>query len=124
MPIARFLIPRVLMPPRWLAVLIVAAWICLTGWLLRRELLPRLMPGQPPPLTIDLAEEAQTKRSSIAWTVMQNGKEVGVARTRIEHPRHDRFELIAEFPCAAASSTPGWRRRRSAAGRTTRSPPW
>ncbi|MBX3438042.1 MAG: hypothetical protein KF861_11170, partial [Planctomycetaceae bacterium] len=69
------------MPPRWLSLLIVACWLVLNSWLFYRELLPRLLPGQPPPLTVDLVEEAQTRRISTVWSVLQNGKDVCIART-------------------------------------------
>src|SRR5215213_6863957 len=90
------------MPPRWLCVLIVAAWLLLTGWLFYDELLPRLLPGQPPPVTIDLVEEAQVRRVATLWTVYQDDRKVCVVRTRIEHPRRDLFEMIAEFPLGEA----------------------
>src|SRR5438046_10242208 len=89
-------------PPRWLCVLIVASWLALTGWLFYDELLPRLLPGQPPPVTIDLVEEAQTRRVATLWTVYQDDRAVCVARTRIEHPRRDLFEMLAEFPLGEA----------------------
>jgi hypothetical protein len=88
------------MPPRWLCVLIITSWLLLTGWLFYSDLLPRLLPGQPPPVTIDLVEEAQTRRVATNWTVHQDGRVVCVARTRTEHPRRDLFELVAEFPLA------------------------
>jgi hypothetical protein len=91
------------MPPRWLCVLIVASWLLLTGWLLYRDLLPRLLPGQPPPFTIDLVEEAETKRAPLSWTVQRNGGKGFTARTHIEHPSRDVFELIAEFPTRSES---------------------
>src|SRR3954451_24938461 len=110
------------MPPRWLCVLIVASWLVLTGWLFYDELLPRLLPGQPPPVTIDLVEEAQTRRVPTLWTVYQDDRVVGVtpprapplgtapqadavacaAPPRTEHPRRDLFEMAADFPLGEA----------------------
>ena len=86
------------MPPRWLCVLIVASWLLLTGWLFYEELLPRLLPGQAPPVTIDLVEEAQLRRTSLNWTAERNGQPAFTLKTRIEHPRRDAFDLVAEFP--------------------------
>jgi hypothetical protein len=86
------------MPPRWLSVLIIASWLLLTGWLFYDELLPRLLPGQAPAVTIDLVEEAQLRRTSLNWTAERNGQPAFTLKTRIEHPRRDTFDLVAEFP--------------------------
>src|SRR5262249_22602748 len=90
------------MPPRWLCVLIVLSWLLLTGWLLYDELLPRLLPGQAPPVTIDLVEEARTMRLTTSWRVRQDDRPVCTVRTHIEHPRRDLFEMIADFPLGEA----------------------
>jgi hypothetical protein len=90
------------MPPRWLCVLIVASWLLLTGWLFYDDLLPRLLPGQPPPVTIDLVEEARTTRLAAAWRVYQDDRAVCTVRTKVEHPRRGLFEMTAEFPLAEA----------------------
>lgn len=86
------------MPPRWLCLLIVAFWVSSTGWLLWRDLLPQVLPGQPPPYTIDPTEEAETKRAVTSWALSQDGREVCVARTRVEHPGRGVFEFVADYP--------------------------
>lgn len=86
------------MPPRWLCVGILLFWLTVTGRLFWRELLPRLQPGQPPPYTIDLHEEAHTSiRARIHWRIYHQGKEALSASTRVDHPERDVFELIAEY---------------------------
>lgn len=85
------------MPSRWLCLLILAFWLGFNGWLFCTDLLPRLLPGQPPPFTIDLVEEAQTKRPFIDWVVFRNGQKAFRARTRVENPEHDVFVLAADF---------------------------
>ena len=87
------------MPPRWLSILIVAVWLLFSGRLVVRDLLPRLLPGEPPPYTIDLVEEVRTTRSYVDWMVLHNGRSVFRSQSRVLHSRRDRdeFELTAEF---------------------------
>lgn len=86
------------MPPRWLCVLILASWLVLTGWLFYDDLLPGLLPGQPPPVTLDPTEEAQVRRFPTYWTVYQNDRQVCLVPAEIAHPRRETFEMIARFP--------------------------
>jgi hypothetical protein len=85
------------MPPRWLCLVIVTFWLGTTGWLFWHDLWPQLQPGQPPPFSIDLVEEAQTRRPYILWGVEQNGERCLKARTGVEHPRSGVFELVADL---------------------------
>lgn len=95
------------MPPRWFCAAVVLAWLGFNGWLFYHDILPRLLPDQPPPYTIDLVEEAQTRRPNIDWTVHLNGQKALQARTRIENPEHDVFELTAEYkPLPGAARVP------------------
>src|SRR5262245_30756348 len=64
------------MPSRWACLTIVLCWLGLNGYLLYHDLLPRLLPGQPPPYTIDLVEEAQTRRPATDWSVLHEGEPV------------------------------------------------
>jgi hypothetical protein len=89
-------------------------WLATNGWLFYRDLWPRLRPGQPPPYTIDLADEALGKGPKISWNVFRSnegsggrqppisaseglepaGKKLGVAETWITyHDPDDTFEL-------------------------------
>ena len=47
------------MPARPLLLAILFFWVATTGWLFYKELWPHLRSGQPPPYTIDLADEAR-----------------------------------------------------------------
>src|SRR4051812_10381953 len=86
------------MPPRWFCVLVLVAFLTVNGRLFWRDLLPRLLPGQPPPYTIDLHEEAySTIRAKVEWRVFQDGKEALRATTSVKHPARDVFELTAEY---------------------------
>jgi hypothetical protein len=85
------------MPPRPLSLAIVLFWLGTTGYLFWHDLWPQLAPGQPPPFTIDLVEEAQTRRPQILWTVEQNGERVLKARTKVEHPEKGVYVLVADL---------------------------
>jgi hypothetical protein len=85
------------MPPRWLSILIVVAWLLFSARLVVRDLLPRLLPGQPPPYSIDLVEEVRNGRGHVDWMVMHDGKGVFESRSRITHPEHDVFEMTSKF---------------------------
>lgn len=89
------------MPPRWACIAIVGFWLAVNGWLLYRDVVPRLLPDQPPPYSVDLLEEAKIRRPEILWTVKQNGKHVLTARTSIRHPSRDTFEMAARYRPAA-----------------------
>ena len=85
------------MPPRWLSILIVVVWVLFSARLVVLDLLPRLLPGQPPPYTIDLVEEARTTRSYVDWMVLRDGTQAFRSRSRVLHPEHDVFELTSEL---------------------------
>src|SRR4051794_37236506 len=84
------------MPPRWLSLCIVVFWLVVTGRLLWFDLRPRF-DDSPPPFTIDLVEEAQTRRPFTLWTVHHNGERAFQVRTKVTHPARDVFELDAEY---------------------------
>lgn len=85
------------MPSPRVCLAIVLFWLGFNGYLLYHDLLPRLLPGQPPPYTVDLVEEAQTRRPATDWTVLKDGEPVFRARTAVTNPEHDVFELTSEF---------------------------
>ena len=70
------------MPPRWLTFGIIVLWIGMTGWLFVREYWPQWQPGQPPPIHIELADEAQNN-IPIRWTIIKDDEDRGYARTAI-----------------------------------------
>lgn len=85
------------MPARSFVLMITLFWIATTGWLFHRELWPRLRPGQPPPYSIDLADEALRRGPKIPWNVSWKEKKIGVVYTRIEYrPSDDTYELRSE----------------------------
>ncbi len=72
------------MPNRWICAVIIFMWISTTGWLFWTEVLPDLIPGEPPPFSIDMLDESSTGRSDVLWMVRQDGTETHLASTRIE----------------------------------------
>lgn len=97
------------MPPRWLTFGIMVLWIGMTGWLFVREYWPQLLPGQPPPIRIELADEAQNN-IPIRWSIYKENEPRGYARTAINFRNQDKhrsqqfrpadeweFELWGEF---------------------------
>jgi hypothetical protein len=85
------------MPSRFVILTIVAFWLATSSWLFYKDLLPRLETGEPPPFTIDLADEAQIDRydsHSGLWTVSKNGKREGKAETGVKYlPKEDLFKI-------------------------------
>jgi hypothetical protein len=87
------------MPSRTITLAIVAFWLITAGWFVARDVWPHVRPGQPPPYTIELADEAMRQVVPVRWTFSRNGKEVGTIRTSLRyHEEDDSFELTAQFP--------------------------
>jgi hypothetical protein len=85
------------MPPRHLILVICAFWVATTGWLFYRDLWPRLLPDEPPPFTIDLADEVSEQK--IYWKLFQNGVDKGgYAFSWVRYrPDEDIFDVASEF---------------------------
>jgi hypothetical protein len=85
------------MPSRLSIFAIVAFWLAATSWLIHRDLWPRLRTGEPPPITIDLADEA-SRGNSIRWTMYRDGHRAGYAKNGTEYNQtDDTFTLLSEF---------------------------
>jgi hypothetical protein len=85
------------MPARPLVLAITLFWVATTGWLFYRDLWPRLRPGEPPPYTIDLADEALQKGPKISWNVFRGDKKLGVVQTWLTYREaDDTFEMHSE----------------------------
>jgi len=85
------------MPARPLVLAIVLFWVATTGWLFYRDLWPRLRPGEPPPYTIDLADEALQRGPKISWNVFRGEKKLGVVQTWLTYRESDdTFELHSD----------------------------
>jgi hypothetical protein len=85
------------MPARPLILAITLFWVATTGWLFYRDLWPRLRPGEPPPYTIDLADEALRKGPKISWNVFRGDKKLGIVQTWLKYREpDDTFEMHSE----------------------------
>jgi hypothetical protein len=85
-----------------MCLLIVAFWLGMMSWLAYRDIWPQLRPGQPPPYTIDLADEAQLHAPRIRWVLLQDGprgeERIGRARTWVTYSAADNtFEMHNEI---------------------------
>lgn len=82
------------MPARSFVLTIILFWVATTAWLFYRDLWPRLRPGQPPPYTIDLSDEAQLSGPPITWKVFRGQQKIGEVQTWYHyHEPDDTFEL-------------------------------
>ncbi len=76
------------MPSRRSVVLIFAFWLAVSGYTAYRELWPVLFASGPPPITIELADEA-TQNVPVRWVVTWNGKPVGKMTTTMTYVEAD-----------------------------------
>ncbi len=95
------------MPPRWLAIIIIAAWLSVTSWMLWTEVLPYWLPGTPPAFSIDLVEEAQQGRNLTRWVAERNGEKVFQVNTHVERTAAGVFEMGAEYKPHASRDKDG-----------------
>ncbi len=76
------------MPSRTGLLLIVAFWLATTGLVVRRDVLPRLLAEGPPPIAIDLADEA-SQVVPVRWSVVRGGQVVGRVITQMSYQESD-----------------------------------
>lgn len=85
------------MPSRRSAVLIVAFWLAVTGYVGYRDVWPVVFASGPPPVAIDLADEA-ARNTPVRWTVHWNGKKSGWLTTRTQYVEaDDTFRFTSEY---------------------------
>lgn len=91
------------MPSRLLLLLILAGWLATVSYFFHRELWPYLRPGQPPPYSINLADETTIQQTGVwRWTIYrvpERGEPVKVGRAATSlryHNEDDTFELVNE----------------------------
>src|SRR5262245_41879278 len=72
------------MPPRIVVAGILAFWLATTGFVFYRDVWPRVFASGPPPVSIELADEAR-QMSPARWTLHRNGKQVGSLNTRMQY---------------------------------------
>jgi hypothetical protein len=85
------------MPSRLGVGLIVLFWLATTGYVVEREVLPRLGSDAAPAIRIDLSDEA-TQTVPARWSVWRGTEKVGSLTTRMEHVREDdTFQFISTY---------------------------
>jgi hypothetical protein len=83
------------MPPRLITGAILAFWLVMTGWLIEREVVPMMVADVSPSFQPDLTDEIGSP--VVAWTVLQDGKRLGSANSRV-HANDDRtFEFQSSY---------------------------
>jgi hypothetical protein len=63
------------MPSRWTCLAILVFWLAVNGFLFWKEVLPQLLPGQAPPITVDLIDEVRQGNAQIVWRGYFNSNE-------------------------------------------------
>jgi hypothetical protein len=88
------------MPARHTIVAILLFWLSTVGWLIHRDIWPWLRRGEPPPYSIDLADEARKSGVKIRWVIRRPGRQDVIGRaytwTRYKGERADTFDLNIE----------------------------
>jgi hypothetical protein len=88
------------MPPRWFCLIIIACWLAVTSWLVYMDVLPYLMPGTPPPFSIDLVEESDQKLTT-RWIAFRGEARTFVIEATVQRRGDGLFEMRAEYKPAA-----------------------
>ncbi|MDY3560790.1 hypothetical protein R5W23_002036 [Gemmata sp. JC673] len=85
------------MPPRIAVAGIVAFWIATTGYVAYRDVWPRLFASGPPPVAIELADEAK-QNVPAKWTLYRNGQPIGKLTTLMKyHDATDEFQFTYRY---------------------------
>jgi hypothetical protein len=87
------------LPPRLIVLAIVGFWIGSSAWLFYRDVWPHLRPNEPPPYTIDLADEARQHAPPIQWRIKRGDKTIGTVQTAVRYrASDDTFEMQSKIP--------------------------
>jgi hypothetical protein len=85
------------MPSRRVITLVFAFWVATTGYVAYRDWWPRLFASGPPPVAIDLADEA-AQNVPIRWTMTRNGEPIGRLITQMRYVESDdTFQFTSEY---------------------------
>lgn len=85
------------MPTRPVVALIVAFWLATLTLVGYRDVWPRLMASGPPPIAVDLSDEA-TQYVPIHWRVLRGDKQIGSLTTRLVYrDSDDTFEFVSTY---------------------------
>jgi hypothetical protein len=85
------------MPPRAAVAGIFAFWFATTGFIFYRDLWPRLFASGPPPVSIELADEAR-QNVPARWTITRHGERVGKLTTQMKYlDAADEFHFTYQY---------------------------
>jgi hypothetical protein len=76
------------MPSKRTILLIILFWILTTGYIAYRDLWPRLFASGPPPIAIDLADEA-AQTIAVRWTIYHGDKNIGRLLSQVHYVESD-----------------------------------
>lgn len=88
------------MPPRSIIIAIVVFWAAAMSWLFYRDVWPDLRPGDRPPFTVDISNEAvgyrdTDPRANTRWTLHHNGQRIGYAHTATTFDRREELYVLS-----------------------------
>jgi hypothetical protein len=85
------------MPSRLGLLAIVAAWLAVTGHVVYHDVWPRYFGDAPPPIRIDLIDEA-TQLVPVKWVITRGNRPVGTLQTRTEYVEaDDTFRFVNNY---------------------------
>ena len=85
------------MPPRFAVAGILAFWLATTAFVFYRDVWPRVFASGPPPVSIELADEAR-QNVPARWTLYRNGEKVGKLTTQMKyHDADDAFQFTYRY---------------------------
>ena len=85
------------MPPRPIVAAVVAFWLAVTGLAFYRDVWPRLFASGPPPVSVELADEAR-QAVPARWKLFRNGKQAGSLETRMKYlDAEDAFQFTYHY---------------------------
>ena len=76
------------MPSRFASAFIVLFWLAATGYVVHRDVWPRLFADAPPPIQIDLVDEA-TSRVPVRWLIYRGDEKIGSLTTELRYEEAD-----------------------------------
>jgi hypothetical protein len=85
------------MPSRLAIAGILAFWLATTGFVAYRDVWPRVFATGPPPVSIELADEAR-QNIPARWTLHRNGQKVGTLTTQMKYlDADDAFQFTYRY---------------------------
>jgi hypothetical protein len=85
------------MPPRPIVAAVVAFWLAVTGFAFYRDVWPRLFASGPPPVSVELADEAR-QNVPARWLLLRNGQKAGKLTTQMKYlDAEDAFQFTYHY---------------------------